>query len=250
MDPSGGRRWRSPSPTAPFLQLDPTASSTSSEPPERVRSLPHQAEHPLGWRKHRLTHVPKDTSMAHFVVLGVDNPDDADWVFDLAGDLTRQQLLESEDADLRLPRPYRQHPHPSDCQPDQGRGGPAGPVGDPDRADLPRASGRPGGSGAAGTQPASGCTAGHRPLEQRIRPTGEQACSSARKSVSARGEVGIGMAAQPYRTEHRSKHTGAACWLIQPTTRSRNGPRSWGRLTTTRRSSARRISDGSGAVIA
>ena len=32
--------------------------------------------------------------MAHLVVLGVDNPDDAEWVFDLAGDLTRQQLLE------------------------------------------------------------------------------------------------------------------------------------------------------------
>jgi Ca2+-transporting ATPase len=38
--------------------------------------------------------------------------------------------------------------------------------------------------------------------------------------------------------------------LVQPTTRSRNGPRSWRRLTTTRRSPARRISDGSGAVIA
>jgi hypothetical protein len=188
--------------------------------------------------------------MAHLVVLGVDNPDDAEWVLDLAGDLTRQKLLESEDADLRLPRPYRQDPHPSDCQPDQGRGGPAGPVGDPDRAELPRASGRPGGSGAAGTQPASGCTAGHHPLEQRIRPTGETGVQlNPEVSVRARGG-GIGMAAPPYRTEHRSKHTGAACWLIQPTTRSRNGPRSWGRLTTTRRSPARRISDGSGAVIA
>jgi hypothetical protein len=38
--------------------------------------------------------------------------------------------------------------------------------------------------------------------------------------------------------------------VVQPTTRSRNEPRSWCRLTTTRRSPTRMISNGSGAVIA
>jgi uncharacterized membrane protein len=36
--------------------------------------------------------------MAHLVVLGLDNPDDAERVMDLAGDLAKQQLLELEDA--------------------------------------------------------------------------------------------------------------------------------------------------------
>jgi uncharacterized membrane protein len=36
--------------------------------------------------------------MAHLVVLGLDNRDDAERVFDLSGDLARQQLLELEDA--------------------------------------------------------------------------------------------------------------------------------------------------------
>jgi uncharacterized membrane protein len=36
--------------------------------------------------------------MAHLVVLGVDNRDDAERVFDLAGDLAKQQLLQLEDA--------------------------------------------------------------------------------------------------------------------------------------------------------
>jgi uncharacterized membrane protein len=35
--------------------------------------------------------------MAHLVVLGLDNRDDAERVFDLSGDLARQQLLELED---------------------------------------------------------------------------------------------------------------------------------------------------------
>jgi uncharacterized membrane protein len=36
--------------------------------------------------------------MAHLVVLGVDSPDKAEQVFDLAGDLARQELLQLEDA--------------------------------------------------------------------------------------------------------------------------------------------------------
>jgi uncharacterized membrane protein len=36
--------------------------------------------------------------MAHLVVLGVDNRDDADRLVDLAGDLAKQQLLQLEDA--------------------------------------------------------------------------------------------------------------------------------------------------------
>jgi uncharacterized membrane protein len=36
--------------------------------------------------------------MAHLVVLGVDNRDDAERLFDLAGDLARQELLQLEDA--------------------------------------------------------------------------------------------------------------------------------------------------------
>jgi uncharacterized membrane protein len=36
--------------------------------------------------------------MAHLVVLGLDNRDDAERVFDLAGDLAKQQLLQLEDA--------------------------------------------------------------------------------------------------------------------------------------------------------
>ena len=36
--------------------------------------------------------------MTHLVVLGLDNRDDAERVFDLAGDLAKQQLLQLEDA--------------------------------------------------------------------------------------------------------------------------------------------------------
>jgi uncharacterized membrane protein len=36
--------------------------------------------------------------MAHLVVLGVDNRDDAERLFDLAGDLAKQELLQLEDA--------------------------------------------------------------------------------------------------------------------------------------------------------
>jgi uncharacterized membrane protein len=36
--------------------------------------------------------------MTHLVVLGLDNRDDAERVFDLAGDLARQQLLQLQDA--------------------------------------------------------------------------------------------------------------------------------------------------------
>jgi hypothetical protein len=36
--------------------------------------------------------------MAHLVVLGLDNLDDAERVFELSGDLARQQLLELQDA--------------------------------------------------------------------------------------------------------------------------------------------------------
>jgi uncharacterized membrane protein len=36
--------------------------------------------------------------MAHLVVLGLDNREDAERVFDLAGDLAKQQLLQLEDA--------------------------------------------------------------------------------------------------------------------------------------------------------
>jgi uncharacterized membrane protein len=36
--------------------------------------------------------------MAHLVVLGLDNRDDAERVFDLAGDLAKQELLQLEDA--------------------------------------------------------------------------------------------------------------------------------------------------------
>ncbi|HEV2929256.1 MAG TPA: DUF1269 domain-containing protein [Propionibacteriaceae bacterium] len=36
--------------------------------------------------------------MAHLVVLGVDNRDDAERLFDLAGDLARQELLQLQDA--------------------------------------------------------------------------------------------------------------------------------------------------------
>ena len=36
--------------------------------------------------------------MAHLVVLGLDNRQDAERVFDLAGDLAKQQLLQLEDA--------------------------------------------------------------------------------------------------------------------------------------------------------
>ena len=36
--------------------------------------------------------------MAHLVVLGVDNPSDAERLFDLAGDLAKQELLQLEDA--------------------------------------------------------------------------------------------------------------------------------------------------------
>jgi uncharacterized membrane protein len=36
--------------------------------------------------------------MAHLVVLGVDNRDDAERPFDLAGDLAKQELLQLQDA--------------------------------------------------------------------------------------------------------------------------------------------------------
>jgi uncharacterized membrane protein len=36
--------------------------------------------------------------VSHLVVLGLDNRDDAERVFDLAGDLARQQLLQLQDA--------------------------------------------------------------------------------------------------------------------------------------------------------
>ena len=36
--------------------------------------------------------------MAHLVVLGVDNRDDAERLFDLAGDLAKQELLQLQDA--------------------------------------------------------------------------------------------------------------------------------------------------------
>jgi uncharacterized membrane protein len=36
--------------------------------------------------------------VSHLVVLGLDNRDDAEPVFDLAGDLARQQLLQLQDA--------------------------------------------------------------------------------------------------------------------------------------------------------
>jgi uncharacterized membrane protein len=40
----------------------------------------------------------KEQRMAHLVVLGVDNRDDAERLFDLAGDLAKQELLQLEDA--------------------------------------------------------------------------------------------------------------------------------------------------------
>ena len=43
--------------------------------------------------------------MAHLVVLGVDNRDDAERLFDLAGDLAKQELLQLEDAAYA----YRDH---------------------------------------------------------------------------------------------------------------------------------------------
>jgi uncharacterized membrane protein len=36
--------------------------------------------------------------MTHLVVLGLDSPDDAERVFDLAGDLAKQELLQLQDA--------------------------------------------------------------------------------------------------------------------------------------------------------
>jgi uncharacterized membrane protein len=36
--------------------------------------------------------------MTHLVVLGVDNRDDAERLFDLAGDLAKQELLQLQDA--------------------------------------------------------------------------------------------------------------------------------------------------------
>ena len=36
--------------------------------------------------------------MAHLVVLGVDNRDDAERLFDMAGDLAKQELLQLQDA--------------------------------------------------------------------------------------------------------------------------------------------------------
>ena len=36
--------------------------------------------------------------MAHLVVLGVENRDDAERLFDMAGDLAKQELLQLQDA--------------------------------------------------------------------------------------------------------------------------------------------------------
>jgi len=41
---------------------------------------------------------PREDDLAHLVVLGLDNREDAERVFDLAGDLAKQQLLQLEDA--------------------------------------------------------------------------------------------------------------------------------------------------------
>jgi hypothetical protein len=43
-------------------------------------------------------HPARKTAMSHLVVLGLDNREDAEQVFDLTGDLARQQLLQLQDA--------------------------------------------------------------------------------------------------------------------------------------------------------
>src|SRR5215204_6171740 len=43
-------------------------------------------------------HLSGRTCMTHLVVLGVDNRDDAERLFDLAGDLAKQELLQLQDA--------------------------------------------------------------------------------------------------------------------------------------------------------
>jgi uncharacterized membrane protein len=47
---------------------------------------------------HRRLTAWEDPRMTHLVVLGVDNRDDAERLFDLAGDLAKQELLQLQDA--------------------------------------------------------------------------------------------------------------------------------------------------------
>jgi hypothetical protein len=69
--------------------MDPWGRAAPQIPPAPTAPLP-----PAGSNRYLASSEPPEKG----VVLGVENPDDVEWVFDLAGDLTRQQLLELEDA--------------------------------------------------------------------------------------------------------------------------------------------------------
>ena len=64
--------------------------------PQRVKTRPQEG------RNHGRDQCRANTSggqfMTHLVVLGVENRDDAERLFDLAGDLAKQELLQLQDA--------------------------------------------------------------------------------------------------------------------------------------------------------
>jgi uncharacterized membrane protein len=62
------------------------------------------------------------TATTHLVVLGLDNRDDVERVFDLTGDLARQQLLQLQDAAYAWRDDKVKGPHPPGRQPDRRRG--------------------------------------------------------------------------------------------------------------------------------